>query len=1285
MLLLRKIALLCFASIFFNAYSQNIEKKINLEWTSNHTYRVNDQSSITYFYFKGAIYNDNNLPLFNDFFNVESENIVINTEIKNAIYKELNTDEIKNIEHLEDILPEIKINTRISVEKKIPFGVILFVPLRKNEKSGKIEKLISADLISSLKTIHDKTTATTFYASNSILATGNWYKFNVVEDGIYIIDFQSLVNAGIDPSTIDPRNIRIYGNGGGMLPEANTSFRYDDLVENSIFVYGQDDGVFNTGDYILFYGQSPHRWKYNSANHRYIHYTHLYSDVNSYFLSTNLGLGKRTSDRMSVNLTPTNTVNTFDDFQFWDLDSINLMKSGSVWYGKTFDIINSYSFPFSFPDRDVSQDVNMKISVAARSTATSTFNVNANGTTSSVIVGTIISGYSSEYAKASLLNTNFKSSSSAVNVTISYNKPNSTALGWLDYIELNVRRNLVNGSNQLRFRDMLSTGVGKISDFRISNMTSDVVIWDVTDPTNAKRQLFNLNSNIASFIVPSDTLHEFVAYSSSNYLRPVFSGVVSNQNLHAIGQIDMAIISPAKFLGEANRLASFHRTNDNYKVTVVSPDQIYNEFSSGAQDVGAIRAFMKMFYDRATSQTDQPKYLLLFGDGSFDNRGRMPTNTNYIPTYQSANSLNPTASFVTDDYFGMLDNSEGNSSFGLIDIGIGRFPVQKDEDAKMAVDKSIHYAAKYNLLSKATDCALSTEVSNFADWKNLICFIADDEDNGLHLNQADQIATFVDTTFTNYNIDKIYCDAYPQQTTPGGQRYPDVTNAINNRVARSAFIINYTGHGGEIGWGHERYLNISDITSWTNSYALPIFITATCEFSRFDDPDRTSAGELVFLNENGGGVCLFSTTRLVYSSSNFELNKEFNNYVFRRINGQPPALGDVMRLAKRGTDPSGTNTNNRNFTLLGDPGLKLSFPQYGVNTGVINNNPPSFSDTIKALSKVKIGGYITDENGQKKTNFNGIIYPSIYDKASTVVTLGNDPTSPKIPFKLQKNLLYKGKVSVSNGDFSFSFVVPKDISYSYGKGRISYYSENGSIDAAGNCEQFIIGGSDNTAPTDNEGPSVNLFLNNDKFAFGGVTNENPIILAILADTNGINTVGNGIGHDIVAILDGNTEKTIVLNDYYESDLNSYQKGKVRYPLKNLAEGKHNLKLKVWDTYNNSSETYTEFYVSKSQNLKIDHVLNYPNPFSTQTSFFFEHNQPCCQLEVQIKIYTIGGKLVKTIDKTVETNGFRIDPILWDGLDDYGDRIGRGVYIYYLKVKATNGSIADKYEKLVIIR
>ncbi len=1276
---------------------ESLHRKI--KWLPAFDFSINDHEKIKVLNFEGAEMKEDHLPYY-------FENIMLKgnvnsavAEIENALFEP--SKETTSLPPKTSDLTEISVKSEILFHKKQPYVSISFLPFRKNPLKGNVERLISFDLkITSSNTSTLQSTNSHIYASSSVLAAGDWYKISVTQEGVYKLSYQFLKSLGMDVDNLDPQKLRLYGNGGGMLPFANSTFRNDDLQQNAIYVSGENDGHFNPNDYVLFYGEGPTKWTYSSSDKKFHHQVNLYSDSTYYFITSDPGdPAKRIQVQNSSTSTPTHFVTGFDDYNGHEVDVSNFLHSGREWYGEQFDVVNNTrSFSFNFPNLITSEKVKIKVDAIGRSfTYGSTFKTSVNGQNiANFSMGNTGTGITDSYAYSGSVIDSIQASSPDLSMSLQYLSNDISATGWLNYIELNARRSLTcsGTGSQLVFRDSRSVGATNVAEYSISYVNSDFRVWDVTDPLNVKNQQVTFNGTDLSFRFPADILHQFVAFNDIIFLSAHAYGKVGNQNLHAIPQTQMIILTNPIFLSQANKLADFHRTHDHFSVAVVTNDQVYNEFSSGAPDVSAIRDFMKMFYDRAGSDPNLlPKYLLLFGDASYDNKNRLPSNTNYVLSYQSQNSLSPGSSYISDDFFCMLDDPEGDwdNTNGIVDIGVGRLPVKSTAEAEAVVSKIISYASPDPTATTTSSACLDQAGSAFGDWRNMVTFVGDDGNGNVHANSngADGLAATVKTNHPVYNIDKIYLDAYKEESTPGGQRFPDARQAIVNRVQRGTLLMTYVGHGGEVGWAHERVLEVDDINSWTNSKSLAAFLTATCEFTRVDDPARTSAGELVLLNPNGGGIGLFTTSRLAYSSTNQQLCIAFFHHVFEPINGKPPTMGDVFEQTKIEYN----NLNTRNFILLGDPALTLSYPTWNVKTNSINSVAVNVvPDTLKALSKITITGEVQDHSGIKLTNFNGVIYPTVYDKSVTYFTLGQDSlsTDPNdydtpFPFSLQKNVLYRGKASVVNGDFSYTFVVPKDISFQYGFGRLSYYTTNGTEDGNGYFENVVVGGINTNAANDTRGPDVKLYINDDKFVFGGLTDQNPYLYATVIDSSGVNTAGTGIGHDITAQLDNDNKKLFVLNDYYQSDLNNYQKGTVKFKLSSLDEGRHSLKFKVWDVYNNSNEAYTEFIVASSSALALSHVLNYPNPFTTHTNFMFEYNCPCTSLQVMIQIFTISGKLIKTIDERVSTEGYRSDAISWDGLDDYGNRIGRGVYIYKLRVKASETRYAEKFEKLVILK
>lgn len=1258
-------------------FAGNYTKHVELKWTGLKSYYIDSATSLKVAAFTGAFYNEGTgfLPIFKTTYN--SAGLVGDCKVTmaNAIYQAANELWHAGFEGNILVKDSVVLHSEVNEVRKMSSILAWLIPLRLNSSTGQLEQLVSFDLVFTLIPAAKSIKKEPAYKENSVLAVGEWYKFNVDKAGIYRITYAEMQSCGINMQRVYPQNIRVFGNPGGMLPQSNASFRYDDLQENAIEVVNATSGIFAPGDYILFYGTPPIPVRYNAIYKDFEHVTNNYSDKACYFLNFDSGPGKRLGVTEQSANQENHTSSSFTDFAFYENDKYNLLKSGNIWLGERLDNLRpAFDLPvFLFPNADLSVPANIRYSIAGKSTQTASFDIMVNG---NVVYSPVCEGIPAEYADRfyGRIISGQKSltlASPEVRVNIRYNLPDPASVGWLDFIEMNVIRKLIFTGGQMFFTDPLTVGKDFVTKYTLSNTTTGVQVWEVTDPLNVSIVNADFVGNQLNFTLKTDSLRRFIATDNIQYLTTVFSEKVPNQNLHSIANVDMVIIVPDEFLFQAKRLARFHKSHDKLLVAVRSPQQIYNEFSSGAPDVTAIRDFMRMLYNRAPAG-HTPRYLLLFGDGSYDNKTRLEINTNFIPTFQTEESMDNYSSYATDDYYGMYGENEGLGARGSIDIGIGRFPVSTEEQAKTAVDKTIYYAQNSS--------------KNLGDWRNIVCFIADDEDLSLHVDQAEQLSASVSSGHKEYNIDKIYFDAFKQISVPGGQRYPDVNVAINQRVEKGALLINYTGHGGEVGWALERVLELSDINSWDNLDNMPVFVTATCEFSRYDDPGRISAGEQVFLNPKGGGVALFTTSRIANAGDNIDLNQSFYDTVLSSNHGVYPRLGDVMAFAKNDNSPSPTI---RNFVLLGDPAITLAYPANQVITTAFNSkNVSSLPDTIKALSHVSLSGIVAGQDGNKLSAFTGTLSVKVLDKPVVYTTLGNDPTSIKREFTLQKNILYQGKASIINGDFNFSFIVPKDIDYHFGIGKISYYAENGSDDAGGYYENIQIGGSEEKPTTDTQGPLIDLYMNDKAFRPGDIVGESPTVLAYLHDESGINTVGNSIGHDIIAELDGSSTQSFILNDYYLADKDSYQQGTIRYRFFNLPLGPHTLKLKVWDVYNNSSEAVTNFVVSNTVRINISDVIAYPNPctFAEPVNITFTQNLFDEELDVKLDIFDLSGRLVKTIGPLkIQSGGYIAGPIQWDGQDLAGNNVRGGMYIYRIRTNDHNKIVTEKSGKLIVVR
>lgn len=1281
-----------FIAYFGYANAQSVHEVV-LQWSPETLTFNSEETAYEVPTFTGAGHFDHNkfLPVYTGKFPLAKGNTATSVRIE-PIEFQSDTRKTSGTPGKSNILNNIELKWVVREERGRDVVLIEYVPLASGTGTPRKISKFKLFITESGKPTARKSAS---YASNSVMNSGTWYRFGVVEDGLHRLDFAFLESLGINVQGISPQEINIYGNGFGQLPFENSEPRPDDLLPNAIHIEGEGDGSFDADDFILFYGKGPHKWKYNSEAQLYEHQKHDYVDTSYYFIGIGTGnLPVRITNQSSSGAAPNYDVVKFDDYIFHEVDRENLIRSGREWYGEKFDVQTTYNFTgdlFNFPNLDPTAETVVRANVISRTTVVGNcvFTLNVNGNTDSRSIPRVFTNVESIFANSADLEVRFTNAPPTLNINFTYQKNAPSAIGWLNWFTVNTRRALTMSGSQMTFRDQSSVAAGRVSRFSVGNASGIAEIWEVTSPTAPRRIQYALNGGRAEFTLPTEDLREFIAFTNSGFKTPVAFGPVPNQNLHALdaeGPIDMVIVAPGIFTAKAEELANIHRNYapDPLTVKVVNLQQVYNEFSSGMRDVTAIKWLMKMLYDRASNnETAMPKYLLLFGDGSFDNRNSTPGNTNFIPTFQSNNSLSPVQSFVSDDYFGFLSDNEGEGNLDVMDIGVGRLVVKNNQEGTSVVNKIRRYIEVPDQVP-GPNCTICNDANtNLGAWRNNITLIADDEDNNQHMRNSRTISDQITAYTQDYNLERIFIDAFQQIATPGGSRYPDVNTAIDRRVRNGAFIINYIGHGGELGWAQERILDVPTILDWDNSIAMPIFMTATCQFTRFDDPLRTSAGEYVLLNGNGGGIALLTTTRLVYSGPNFQLNQRFYDALFNRPADEiVTRLGDVSRETKNLSLSSGPN--HRNFSLIGDPALPLAVPKYRVNITDITDTLNVPIDTLKALGVARVRGDVRAAGGGLLSNFNGVVTATVFDRVKTKVTLSNDGGAP-FTYNTQEDVVYRGNAEVINGQFQFEFVLPKDISFAVDStARISLYARNENEDAVGYRNGLNIGDRDPNAVDDGTGPDLELFMNDENFVFGGMTNDRPTMIARVFDNYGINTVGTGVGHDITATLDGDLSKTIILNDFYESDLNTYKSGRITYQFDKLEPGNHELKIKVWNVFNNSSETTTEFVVSDTEEFAIDRIVNYPNPFTTRTEFFFEHNQSCAFLNVKVEVYTVTGKLVKSIVTVSNTDGFRIEPIVWDGRDDFGDRLATGVYVYKVSARNPQGEQVSEFEKLVIL-
>ncbi|MDR2823731.1 MAG: type IX secretion system sortase PorU, partial [Prevotellaceae bacterium] len=1061
--------------------------------------------------------------------------------------------------------------------------------------------------------------------------------------------------------------------GGTVIDQnfANTS--PDDLPEVAIFMEKGADGVFNNGDYILFYAQGIVKWTYNAANRMFQHEGNPYSTYGCYFVTSDAGAGKK------IALAPAETSGTsvqeiteFTDFKVYEKDEVSLIESGKEFYGEKFDTKLTYDFTFNFPDIVSSAGAKMRVMYATNASTSSKMIVSFNGKKDTL--STSASNNESKYIETTkVLNyTNVQSNST---VQMTYLKQ-STWLAYLNYLEINARCLLKMNGSSMRFQNF-DTTTAEFKKYNISEAGSNVIVWDISDNANVQQMPATRSGQTLTFTTAAENRYFIALDPSANYPKPEMSGNVANQNLHALSQVDLTMIVYPTFLEEANTLAAAHQQIDGMKVAIVTPEQVYNEFSSGAPDISAYRKLMRMQYDR-DSANHKPKYLLLFGRGSFDNRGllRETAGNNLILTYQADNSGHTVYSYVTDDYIGMMVDNAVDSYIksNRIDIATGRFPVTTREQAQSVVNKTIEYMRNQRR----------------GNWKNQLVYLADDGEikgsdssndyKNYMVGQEDIINQVISVKHPEYQVNKIYIDAFKQVTTANGSTYPEAKAKLASIINSGTFFFNYLGHAGANGLTGEGILLADDIKKLTNKNYFLCF-TGTCDFIHFDVP-RVSAGEFLLTNPVGGSIGILAASRTVYESRNKTLSQNFNYYLFDKDeNGKHYTIGQVIILAKNRT--GNDNNNKLSYVYMGDPAVTLNYPdKYGIKTTEINGNTEiAGNDTLKALSINSIKGIIIDENSAKVENFSGNIFVNIYDKMQTITTLDNDGRAEGNPFKFQDrpNLLYSGKTKVENGEFEVTFMMPKDIHYNFGTGRINYYAEMDSVsEAQGYFENFIVGGSSNVQIGDNEGPVIeNMYFNSPDFTNGSKTNETPYFVVSVSDEHGINTVGNGIGHDVTLMVDNDPTKIYILNEYYTADAGTYQSGTFAYLMPELEEGKHSVKFKVWDLLNNSSDAGLDFEVQKGLKPQIFDLYCYPNPATDYTIFRINTDRPQDVLLAKIEIFDLVGRKIWEFSQTTT------EDIRWNMRSQNGTLLSTGIYIYRLTLSTLNSATVSKSNKLII--
>ncbi|MDR0798534.1 MAG: type IX secretion system sortase PorU [Dysgonamonadaceae bacterium] len=1111
------------------------------------------------------------------------------------------------------------------------------------------------------------------YAAHSVLSSGKWIQLKVTENAVYKLTYDEIKAMGFD----DPAKVKLYGYGGWMLEEDFTKSYIDDLPEVPMWIDKGADGIFNSGDYLLFYGMGTLKWSYDASADFYTHTYNPYSTYGSYFLTENNSAPQTMSTQNSY-VSASLTLTTFDDYVLHEKDSVAIMESGRELFGESFigAIVQNFSFQMPGITADAGK---VALSFAAMPTKTTPVSLSIGG---KQLISISIDpppansdGYRKAYMAEDVKPWAQGAKNESFTATVTYNSAGQ-AIAMLNYITVVAKRNLRFYDKPFVFFRSKESRTSSVN-YRISNAGAQTMIWDVTDGLSPKIVQTTTDNGTLSFNADKNSqLREYAMIDCSrSFPSPQVMGVVENQDLHALPATDLVIIVPKVYQAQAETLADKHRQKDQLRVITVQAEKIYNEFSSGCPDATAYRRFVKMFYDRATTEANKPKYLLLFGDGLFDNRHLTTTASTmdpqyYLMTYQFRESLNEATSYGTDDYFGFLDDNEGLAMASeQLDLGVGRFPVNSVRQATNAVNK----------VTKYMDDQLYT------GWKNNVIFTADDtgaDPYCVHATQADTISQFISTNAPEYVMTKSYMDAFKPVSLNGKKFYPDAKKKFLNALNEGACVLNYTGHGGTGGWSAEDMLNSGDVRQM-NFEGLPLWITATCDFGWFDRFSTTGAEE-AFLNEKSGAIALFTTSRVVYSNNNANLNGLLVRNLFSTTSGQRPRLGDVLRRAKNGR--SG-DANRLNYVLLGDPALMLAYPDWKVELEKINgsNVVSGQTYTFKALEKVTLQGKIVNQSGQVLTGFNGAVNTTVLDNQQAIKAVNPDGSGNYFSYIDYPNRAYFGTDIVTNGRFTVSFTVPLDISYSQEKGKICFYAfdENNNVDAVGSFGNYRLTGSgSSTSPGTPQ--ILGLYLDNETFLDGDTVNEAPVFIAKIADTKGINMTGSGLGHDITLCIDRSAALTYTLNRYYFPDRNHENQGEVRFPVPALKAGAHQLEFKVWNIENNSALDSLHFQVVPGLRKPLYDLEASQVPARTYTDFTFSHSQPDAAIDLDVYIYDLAGHLIWNYAASGSSVALKAQPIRWNLSDNSGVGVQPGIYLYRAIVTTSEGKESSEDKKIIVI-
>ena len=1105
----------------------------------------------------------------------------------------------------------------------------------------------------------------------SVLASGEWYRIPVTAEGMYRMDAAYLSALGINVNALDPRTLRIFGNGGRELPEDVGAARPTDLVENAVYVAGETDGKFDPGDFVLFYGRGARGWVYDPGSRALRHCIHDYSEVNYYWLTFGAAPGKRMASVPS--LPPSAGVlvrDSFTDGVAIEDEKTNCLLtsggegSGRMWVGQQIAAGSSFTYSIPLPGYAATGPITYRYALVGIAPGTSSFTVSEAGLPIGYASVSVLSDYGIGGWGEFQASRSQPLAGSTSQLSVAYQAQGTSAVGYVDWLEIQYTRRLSAVHDTLRFYAPDTTAV---VEYHLDGFSTVPMVFNVTSQEAVS---IVTGADASSIFRAAETGGAPSAYwaAAGNGFRTPAPGVkMPGENLRGYaGGADLVIITAQQYISGANRLAAYRSdpAHGGLKVVVADVAQIYNEFSGGLTDVTAIRDYLKFALD---NWVPAPRYVLMLGQASFDYKGILGPQASIVPTWESAESLDEVHSYATDDYFVEFG---GTSTPSLV---VGRLSARTAEEASVFVDKLSHYENN----------------SAPGAWKTHMLFIGDDSwtpelgedgDRSLHSDAAEELASPAHTP-PEFEREKVFVAGYPTVYTAAGRRKPGAYQAILDNINAGVLTVNFAGHGNPSQLSNDDVFDVpTSIPQLTNVDRLSVFFLATCNFSEFDDPLNRSGGEILINKPDGGAVAVVSADRKVIAGYNNELTEGTYDAMFARdaygrlIVNRPASALFAYKFSYDNQE------NDQKYLFLGDPTMQFQFPSGYASFDSINGLPMDSSGVplqtvaqLRSLSKVTISGSVRDAANRIDGTYNGRILITLND-ASKLQTIVNLYPGVNWTYMATGALLYRGENSVQNGRFNAAFVVPRDIQYgdSLSQGRLVAYVSRADVPAADGLAytgRVHVGSADSAHAAPGSGPSVSLYLGNRSFRSGDLVDEHPLLLVDLADSDGINTSASGIGHGIEAWLN-NAPQSIDLTEHYTNKLNSYREGTIQYQLSNLPSGVNTVRVRAWNSYDVSGTAETTFQVASSDQLSVTDIFNYPNPFGASgTEFTFRQNQST-PLSVTVKIFTVAGRLIRTVDCYAPGDSFVKIP--WDGRDKAGDVIANGVYLYKLIVRTADG-------------